>query len=324
MEGSHTFAGDGQTSNPNEPAACLTAAQAGASQPLCFGPGAGQTRNTAQLRPYFASRGWTQDLTYYHDGFDTHYNGLQITIDKHFSHGLQMTANYAWQRAHNYGGDYQEIDRKVNYGRYDDLREQQLTIFSNYDLPFGKNKMFGSRAPGFVDYIIGGFSLGSSLNYSGGLPFTPSYGECGSDIPAGPCMPNKIGSSRLPLNLTGFNPGTHTRSYFTPVAAFGNNGSTSGAFQRPALDNFGTVGRNSYFGPDFFNLDLSLIKNIRLYEGVTGQFRMDAFNALNHINPGNPSSSCIDCSVGSNAGVITGEALGAAPRQLQFAARINF
>jgi outer membrane receptor protein involved in Fe transport len=46
-KGSHTFAGDGQTSNPNQPAACLTAAQAGAAPLLGFGPGAGQTRNIA-------------------------------------------------------------------------------------------------------------------------------------------------------------------------------------------------------------------------------------------------------------------------------------
>lgn len=46
---------------------------------------------------------------------------------------------------------------------------------------------------------------------------------------------------------------------------------------------------------------------------------MDAFNVLNHINPGNPSSACIDCIVGGNAGVITGEALRASPRNLQFA-----
>jgi hypothetical protein len=185
-------------------------------------------------------------------------------VDKHFSRGLQFTANYAWQRAHNYGGDYQEIDRKVNYGRYDDLREQQITIFSNYDLPFGKNKMFASNAPGLVDRLIGGFTLGSSLNYSGGLPLTPSYGECGSDIPSGPCRPDKIGSSRLPLKLTGFDPIAHTRNYFTPVAAFGSNGSTNGVFQRPALDTFGSTGRNSYLGPNFFNLDLSFDKECKV------------------------------------------------------------
>jgi len=46
---------------------------------------------------------------------------LQLTVDKHFSQGLQFSANYAWQRALNDGGDYQEIDRAVDYGRYDDL-----------------------------------------------------------------------------------------------------------------------------------------------------------------------------------------------------------
>ena len=45
---------------------------------------------------------------------------------------------------------------------------------------------------------------------------------------------------------------------------------------------------------------------------------MDAYNALNHINPGNPGGYLL--SVGS----ITGEAPGPGPRQLVFSARVQF
>ena len=38
--------------------------------------------------------------------------------------------------------------------------------------------MFGSNANGVVDQIIGGWQLSPVLNYSSGLPFTLSYGEC--------------------------------------------------------------------------------------------------------------------------------------------------
>jgi hypothetical protein len=53
---------------------------------------------------------------------------------------------------------------------------------------------------------------------------------------------------------------------------------------------------------------------------------MDAFNFFNVINPGNPGNTCIDCTGigGQNAGVITGMALGNAPRQLEFALKILF
>jgi hypothetical protein len=51
---------------------------------------------------------------------------------------------------------------------------------------------------------------------------------------------------------------------------------------------------------------------------------MDAFNTFNHISAANPGSACIDCTVASGAGVITGMALGTSPRQLEFAVTVSF
>jgi len=185
--------------------------------------------------------------------------------------------------------------------------------------------MFGSDMPKWANAVVGGFELNTSLNWSGGLPFTPSYGECSSDIAGSNanCMPDKIGP-RMPLNLTSLDPINHSRSYFIPGPTLVSNGSVSGVFQRPQVDQFGTVGRNNYFGPSLFNTDLSLLKNIPIREIVTLQLRLNAFNVFNHINAGNPASTCIDCTVGSNAGVIKGMALGANPRQLEFSGRITF
>ena len=150
-KGTHTFSGDGQTTNPNQPAACLPASESSTGQTICWNPnpvGTGETKNPILLQRYYAKYGWAQGLTYYHNAFNTHYNALQVTLEKHFTQGLQFSANYAWQRAFNDGGDQQETDRAIDYGRYDDLREQQLTFFGNYELPFGRNRMFFSGARG--------------------------------------------------------------------------------------------------------------------------------------------------------------------------------
>ena len=112
-KGSHTFAGDGQTVTLNGAAACIPGSQSVNGEGLCWNPkapstlpvaGQTETSNTNYLRHYYNQFGWTQGLTYYHDGFDTHYNALQATLDKHFSQGLQFTARYSWQRAFNYVG----------------------------------------------------------------------------------------------------------------------------------------------------------------------------------------------------------------------------
>ena len=99
------------------------------------------------------------------------------------------------------------------------------------------------------------------------------------------------------------------------------NGSISGPFSRPYLDQFGDAGRNNYLGPAFFNTDLSIAKNTPIRENLTAQFRFDAFNFFNYISPANPGNTCIDC---AGAGIITGMAIGQSPRQLEFSVTFIF
>ena len=47
---------------------------------------------------------------------------------------------------------------------------------------------------------------------------------------------------------------------------------------------------------------MSIFKNVAIYERVTAQFRMDAFNALNKINYGNPNGAIDSTSSGSITG----------------------
>lgn len=199
-----------------------------------------------------------------------------------------------------------------------------MTAYGTWLLPFGRNGLIGANVSKLVNEFIGGWELDTILNLSSGLPYWPSYANCGADRDTGPCTPNILQNATFPTHLTAYNPATHTRSWFTPVPTMQNEGSVSGPFQRPLLDQFGNVQRNSFRGPSFFNEDLTLQKNFPVKKDIIANFRMDAFNAFNHINPANPNSICIDCSVASGAGVITGEAPGGAPRQLQFELRVTF
>ena len=312
-KGTHTFSGDGQETNPNQPLPCFNG--------LCYNPQAPagsttQTSNQNLLKPYYAAFAFPQPqgYLYYHNAFDTNYNSLQVSFEKRFSQGLQFTANYNYQKAYDHHG--QDRLAAFDWGRYDDLRESQLTAYGNYELPFGKGRKYANDGPSWMNYVVGGWELSPNISWASGLPFTVSYNECGADVPSGPCRPNK-GTGSLPLKLTAYDPVSHSRTYFVPPG-FG------GAFTRPALDTFGTVPQNSYTGPGLFNVDMSLLKNIPIRESVAVQFRMDAFNLFNIINPGNPGNTCIDCTVGSGAGVIHGMALGTTPRQLEFALKLIF
>jgi outer membrane receptor protein involved in Fe transport len=322
-KGTHNFAGTGTGTNANEAAACLPASESITGQTLCFNPNAPngsltETNDPQLLDLYYKRFGWTQYQGYAHLGFDTHYNALQANVEKRFSNGFQFTGRYTWQRGFNYGNDYAEIDKKVNYGRNDNLQEQEFQLYGNYQLPFGKSRQFLKSVPRWVDYLIGGYQLSPSLIWESGSPFTPSYGECGADIPDGPCMPSKA-VGRLPLHVGKFDPTTLSRTYFTPVSTLADNGSVSGPFLRPNIDQFGNVGRNNYFGPWFFNTDAALSKDIPIRESVRAQFRVNAFNVFNYQSPAPPGNTCIDC---QGAGTING--LAGTPRQLQFALSVFF
>jgi hypothetical protein len=92
------------------------------------------------------------------------------------------------------------------------------------------------------------------------------------------------------------------------------------------LDTVGNVGRNTYFGPAFFNSDLAISKTVAIHEDIAVKFRMDAFNGFNHINPGNPGGNIEqDGTIGGMApGCQTGIGAECAPRQLEFSLRVQF
>lgn len=258
------------------------------------------------------SCGWTNGITYYANYFDTHYNALQITMAKQFSKGLSLNANYAWQRAVSYQTGFYTWDPRATKGRDSSIRQQQLIVYGLYELPFGRNKPFLSHANGLVNQIVNGWQLSPVLNYSSGLPFSLSYGSCNASIPGGPpCLVNGNPGAFQP-HITGY-PGGNL-SYFDRQTL----GTT---FTATALGKIGNIGRNSVFGPHFFNTDLSLQKNFPIKEMATIQLRIDAFNAFNHINFGTPSGN-----IESPGAITSGPGVDgtANPRQLQFSARVQF
>jgi hypothetical protein len=202
------------------------------------------------------------------------------------------------------------------------VRRQQLTWYGSYDLPLGKGKQYVPGANRITDLIIGGYQLSGVVNWSGGLPFTLNYSETSNNIPSSaPSYPSYTGNgARMKTNLTGFQGknGTGSRKYYVKQTTNLITDTGTGIFKNPGLDTIGNVGRNTYTGPTFFNTDLAITKAFTIHENIVTKFRMDAFNAFNHINPGNPGGNI------ESDGNITSEATAGSPRQLEFSLRVQF
>jgi hypothetical protein len=167
--------------------------------------------------------------------------------------------------------------------------------------------------------VIGGWQISPVVTYASGLPFTLSYAECSQSIPgSAPCYPNG-NSKNLKLTIGKLNTTSHNR--------LGFHGSKVPLTQQPfmgftatALDQIGTAGRNGVFGPNFFNADIAVQKNFPIHESLFAQFRMDAYNAFNHMSLANPGGS-IDQG-DQNIGGLFGSQF--PTRQLQFSVRLQF
>jgi outer membrane receptor protein involved in Fe transport len=287
--------------------------------------------------------GWNQPIGYYGDNQNTHFNALQVTVAKQISHGLSFTGNYAWQRGFNYNNSYATWLKAAAYGRDDSIREQQFVIYGLYELPVGRNKLLLPNASRWVDEIVGGWQLSPVLNISSGLPYSLSMANCASSVggsgigdnsghpTAAPCYPVGNPGAFNPKQGS-FNPVTHSRPYFSALPTLcPGTGSSSDGFTCPGLDQIGTTGRNSNFGPHFFNTDLAVQKTFPIKESIAATFRMDAFNVFNYISSGTPNGNSNSLNIDSNAAItngIGGNGVGpvgaSSPRQLAFTARVTF
>ena len=345
-KGTHTYVGNWMYTFPNSPQAILPASQSSTGKTLYYDPSVasgvdanGHTSQIALLRPLYGKFGWSQDVYYYSMAGDTHYNALQLTVEKRYTHGLQISGNYSYQKAKNYDSANFEVDKKVTYGPTDMNFDQVATIFGFYKVPFGRGGDYFKTVPRWVDAIIGGYQVTPSINISSGQHFSLEYTLCSSILPqindiraenaAQPCYPNQSGS--FPMKLGPLNTTTHSRSYFDPVSMLipGLN-PASGAFSLPSLDTIGNVKRNAFTAPHTWNVDLAATKTINIRENLSAQFRVNAFNAFNHINAGPPTPFYPQFGLSAFAdnpyigGQIFNAALGTTPRQLNFAVKVQF
>jgi hypothetical protein len=205
-------------------------------------------------------------------GFRSEYHGLQLSLLKRRSHGLQLQASYTYgdSRDNRSGvGGRQEwrngqsrtfdpYDRDRDWGRSDfDVRHNFAFSFS-YDLPLGGGR-FGR-----------GWQLNGIATLASGVAFTPII----------PGDPDRDGSSDNVARPSVI-PGVSTRPAGGPTADLWFNPE---AFVFPGAGFRGNARRNMLDGPGLAVVDLSLVKTHRVAGRLDLQLRFEVFNVLNRVN----------------------------------------
>jgi hypothetical protein len=294
----HAFIGtSGQTTNPNE---------------AIYVPG---VSNTNLDRPYYSKFGWTNDLSYYCDCSNSHYNAFQGLVNIRAWQGWNLQASYTYQKSWNNAAGYDEnyyflYDRAAGTGNSGFLPDQQWTFAQTYDVPFGKGRKWGSNMNRVADTVLGGWELSGITTYYSGFPFSPTlenYGTQGGQPNAGTTNRPDLGTGNPYSGAQG-----NRNQWFV--------GGTGGVFLFPAADTMGNFPINSLYGPHFIQQDLSIFKTFKFTERFSFQLRTDSRNVFNHTNLGGPNTDVQS----PNAGQITGIAAGGYMRQLQFSGTLRF
>ena len=282
--------------------------------------------------------GWTQRIDYMANQATGSYNALQVVLNKRFTNGLQFISHYTWSHAIGHEAYEFLVDPRIGRGNGYYNRRNAFVFAGNYDLPFGRNKKFGSGSSGFVNQAIGGFQLNSTVTIDSGLPFTTNYTSCAADNDIGhndnACFLNGSGNN-FPIHKGSFHADGRYVPYFTPspyvLQSPGQPNNSFSTISRPAPGTWGNIGRDALWGPGLWNVDASLSKTFDLREYLHMQLLVQGFNVFNHVNFSNPDT-CFDCQdlngAGvQNAGTIQGTVSsqdGTSLRRLQFGARFQF
>ena len=155
---------------------------------------------------------------------------------------------------------------------------------------------------------MGGWQVSGILTYMTGFPITVTASQT-LPLNAGPQTPNSIvGVSQMGTWSGTFDPAT-------------NKYLNINAFSVPAPYTFGTSALYlpNIYSPNYYNEDLGIIRNFKIHEGYTLQFRARAFNALNRVVFAAPASNV---NVPQTFGAITSQRNSA--RNGQLAMKLTF
>lgn len=257
------------------------------------------------------------------DGFLS-YNALQTKLEHRAGHGLYLLNSFTWSRAlDNAGGHLDSNDgdnSRINLANplgergpsgYNQPLNDSLSIV--YDLPFGKGRAFGNSAPWAMQEALGGWQITAINSANSGLPVNIIY------------SPNSFQSVSTILNQRPNQlPGNAVLPKSQRKRTSGNQGLTAlnpALFSLPDPNHpYGNAGRNSVRFDPFYQLDLGLHKNFKLYpENVSFDFRAEAFNIFNQTNYAYPSST-----FGSSTFGVVNSSSTFPARILQFAGKIIF
>lgn len=254
----------------------------------------------------------------------TWYNSLQVAGSHKWNNSLTLHGTWTWSKQMDAGGWADTVYRVPSRTLDGNDRTHRITLSGVYLMPVGRGRSFLGNTNRIVDGVIGGWELGSLYVYQTGTPWGMPGGttylnsayvkphiqqDNGFIRLVAPCVEQyregssgKYSLAQLPFDYDG----TCNQPNFLQVPSYGENTNTV------------------YTGirlPRSHQFDTNLSKNFGIFERLTLQIRLEAFNVLNHplwsVSPDSNTNNAI-------FGMITKGPTGQSnlPRQVQLSAKV--
>ena len=232
---------------------------------------------------------------------NSNYNSLNMRLRRQFDRGLLFDFYYRYSKSIDQlsnegpGAQTNQTDpaRPQNeHGPSDFDAKHSFTASALWDLP-----IFRTRTD-WIGKVAGGWQLNAIMSAHTGFPWTPVTGQISS---VAITNASNINPTRPSALLVEPPRDTSNSAFITPNFNFpgivrnGNCNPANGPLQGSPYFNICTpgppgIGRNSFRGPHYFGLDLSLAKQFGLPsvkflgEGAKLELRGNFFNAFNKLN----------------------------------------
>jgi hypothetical protein len=250
------------------------------------------------------------------DAFST-YNALTINLEKRFSRHFQLLSSYTWSHSIDDGTDLQSTlePQDSRFPQYEkgnsvnDQRHRWVTsgVFQSSPHVSGE---------GFAHSFMSNWTFSPLVEVSSGRPFNViSDEDTRLELSSSQARPNLGGGTTSPY-IPGVSFGIPTTCLTNAAVPFAVPGVT------PPLGCTGTLGRDKFTMPMFFQFDARVSKGINLGERFRVDLIADVFNLFNHTNIIAVNSVC-DPTAGATCPA--GQPTAAADaRQFQFALKLNW
>lgn len=240
-------------------------------------PAPGPATPNPRPAPQFA------DINFLESRSSSSYHSLQARFQQHLSAGLSALASYTWSKSIDDASSFfssagdasfpqDSHNVRAERGRSNFDVGHRLALSYSWSLPLGRGRKYHNGG-GAAAAVLGGWQTFGIWTFQSGRPFTAAL------------LP-ELDNSNTGRSILGF--GANDRpdvtgqpglEHPTPERWFDTD-----AFRVPAFGSFGNAGRNILDGPDLRTINVSLLRDFQLREGLALQFRAEAFNLLNRTN----------------------------------------